>query len=383
MAPTAAVISPTSVSSVEIEGDLDFSTLKLTKEQRNKQVENYKYKHLLPINPEVEWPELEIYEYNEKAFLADPKNNYKNLLRDATKVKHLSPKIGTVIEGVNLATLDDEQKNELALLTSHRIAVFFKKQTDLDIHKQLELGRYYGPLHKNHVAGYPVVDGKELDEVVVVHSDSNPKFNTALAPSYQWHTDASYENQPPSYTSLKIFTTPNSGGDTTWVSGYVLYDLLSPFLQKYLEGLFAVHDDTEQTAFVVRNGRKPRRKTNFAKHPVIRTHPVTGFKSLFVTPAFTKYIIGIPRSESDAILKYLFNLIETTQDGAIRYTWEEDDVAFWDNRSSFHIAIYGFYPERRHGTRVTPYGEVPYFDSKGKSQQQEIERVNGGRKTIL
>ena len=92
--------------------------------------------------------------------------------------------------------------------------------------------------------------------------------------------------------------------------------------------------------------------------------------------------MGIPKGESDAILKYLFNLIATSQEATVRFKWNEGDVALWDNRVSVHTATYGFYPERRHGVRVTTHGEVPYYDEKGTSQQAAYDAEIGLKRNL-
>lgn len=355
-----------------IEGELDFSSSVIVADAQANNYENYKYKDLIPQYPEVEWDPLELVEVpKDRALLADPNNNYANLFRDATLVRHLNPKIGTEIYGVKLEELDDTQKNELALLLSNRIVVFFKDQEDFDLDKQLEFGRYFGPLHKHPSAGYPVVNGKAYDEVVAIWSDTftgRRGLNTGYP---GWHSDATFEKQPPAYALLKIITNPSSGGDTLWLSGYALYDALSPNLQKYLEGLTAIHTDKVIYDGFKNIGKHVRRSVVYNEHPVIRTHPVTGYKSLFVNPNFTQSIVGIPKSESDAILKYLFNVISTFQDATIKYKWSTNDVAIWDNRPSLHTATTDFDIELRHGVRVTTIGEAPFFDPNSKSQKVE------------
>jgi alpha-ketoglutarate-dependent taurine dioxygenase len=376
MAPVATQIpATTSVAGKKkpvIEGELDFSSSVIAADVRENNYENYKYKDLVPQYPEINWDPLELVEVRkDRALLADPNNSYANLFRDATLVRHLNPKIGTEIYGVKLTELDDTQKNELALLLSNRIVVFFKDQEDFNLDKQLEFGRYFGPLHKHPSAGYPIINGKEYDEVVAIWSDTF-RGKKSLNNGYPaWHSDATFEKQPPAYALLKIITNPSTGGDTLWTSGYALYDALSPGLKKYLEGLTAIHSDKLIYEGFTKAGKHVRRKVVYNEHPVIRTHPVTGYKSLFVNPNFTQSIVGIPKGESDAILKYLFTLISTFQEATVRYKWSTNDVAIWDNRPSLHAPTSDFDVELRHGVRVTPIGEAPYFDPNSKSQQAD------------
>lgn len=383
MAPAATIKeseaqAPNQPTKTVFKGNIDFASLKLSDEVLEKKNKEYEFDNLRPVYPDLKWEPLEIFEPGQdKGSLADSNNNYANLFRNAKSVTHLTPKIGTEIVGVSLAELDDTQKNELALLTARRVAVFFRDQHDLTIEKQLDLGRYYGRLHRHATTSLPKGHAEGLDEVHVIWADENKKPYTAFPATYHWHSDVTYEKQPPSYTSLKVLTAPSTGGDTLWTSGYALYDALSPALRTYLEGLTALHSAKEQADDAVRSGNVVRREPVITEHPLVRTHPVTGYKSVFVNPGFTRSIVGVPKGESDAIIQYLFQLIATSQESTVRFKWNVGDVAFWDNRVAVHSATYGFYPERRHGVRVTPHGEVPYYDPKGTSQQAEIDAAVG------
>lgn len=366
---TKASTRPVKTGSTIFNGTLDFASLKRSEEELKDEDETYEYNYLRPVFPDIKWAPLEVFETSDKGNFADKNNNYENLFRDAYSVTHLNPKIGTEIVGINLAELDDVQKNELALLISERVVVFFRDQPELDINKQLDLGRYWGTLHKHATTSLPRDYEKGLDEVHVIWSDENKKPYTAFPATYLWHSDVTYELQPPSYTSLKVLKGPSSGGDTLWVSGYALYDMLSPGMQKYLEGLTCLHSAQEQAQDSIRSGKPVRRDPIVTEHPIIRTHPVTGYKSLFINPGFVRTIVGVPKAESDAILNYLYELVATTQEAMVRFKWNVNDVAIWDNRVAVHSATFGFYPERRHGVRVTTHGEVPYYDPNGTSQQ--------------
>lgn len=202
-----------------------------------------------------------------------------------------------------------------------------------------------------------------------------PRSYSAFPSTFLWHSDVSYEVQPPSYTSLKLLTAPTTGGDTLWISGYDLYDQLSPALKVYVESHSALHSAVEQANDAKRAGTTVRREPIVTEHPLVRVHPVTGWKALYVNPGFTRSIVGVPKGESDAILKYLFELVATSQAATVRFKWEKDDVAYWDNRIAVHSATYGFYPERRHGVRVTAHGEKPSYDAAGHSQQADIDEL--------
>lgn len=397
----------------KIEGVIDFSRLRLAANERLQNEESkkapYTYEGLQPHFPKVKWAPLEKFEFkdvaknvgSEQTDLSGVFSNkdYPNLFSKATKVIHLTHKTGTELQGVKLSELSDIEKKELALLIARRVVVFFRDQDDLDVQKQIELGKFYGRLHRHATTGLPKAwtpeigeenNGKEseLDQIHVIWADSKrlPRSYAAFPSTYLWHSDVSYEVQPPSYTSLKLLTAPTTGGDTLWISGYDLYDQLSPGLKAYVDTHSALHSAVEQANDAERNGNFVRRAPIITEHPLVRVHPVTGWKALYINPGFTRSIVGVPKGESDAILKYLFELIATSQAGTVRFKWNENDVAFWDNRVAVHSATYGFYPERRHGIRVTSHGEVPYYDPKGRSQQEdidkllEVERDNDGSK---
>lgn len=358
-----------------VRGDIDYTAITPTKEEIKKHNEEYEFDYLLPAYPDVTLGPIPVVEEEDKALLADPNNNYANLFRDATSVVHVNSKIGTEIKGVDLSTLDDTQKNELALLLARRIVVVFRDQENLTPKKQIELGRYFGTLHINGNTPVPkgAAEDSELLNLHVVHADVNhkPLFGSNVG----WHSDVTYEKQPAGYTSLKFFKSPTIGGDTLFSSGYALYDAVSPGFRKFLETLELEHSSIGQGKLVEKFGNKPRREQITTVHPLVRTHPVTGYKAIFLGGGFSDKIVGIPKTESDSILKYLNALSTTLHENIFRAKWNQNDVVYWDNRVSTHSVSQDFYPQLRHGIRVTTQGEIPYFDSNGKSQQEEIDEI--------
>lgn len=148
-------------------------------------------------------------------------------------------------------------------------------------------------------------------------------------------------------------------------------------MQKYLESLTALHSADMQADGSRALGRPVRRDPITTEHPLIRVNVVTGWKSLFFNPGFVTKIVGVPRTESDAIIKYLMEVIATTQEAHVRFQWGVNDVALWDNRSTNHSASYGFAPHRRHAVRVACHAERPFFDQQGKSQEEEFNKRYG------
>ncbi|GMF26403.1 unnamed protein product [Phytophthora fragariaefolia] len=205
----------------------------------NQEVEHAKFEHpeLKSVYPDTKFDPIPELPYSNRALNADP--TFKNLLKDAT-VTHLAPKIGTELSGIQLHELTDAQRDELALLVAHRGVVFFRDQ-EIDVDQQLELGRYYGPLHVHQNLGHP----KDREEIVVVENsvETSDAFlkRQIYDPFNAWHSDVSNERQPPSYTSFKVLTNPPVGGDTLWASAYEAYDRLTPPMKEFISGLTAIH----------------------------------------------------------------------------------------------------------------------------------------------
>jgi len=342
--------------------------------------DNYKYADFKPSFPNVAYEPLKEQHVVDRGAFADPAK--ASLFGAAGKVKHLTPAIGTEIEGIDLRQLSDTQKDELALLVAERGVVFFRDQ-EINIYEQLELGRYFGPLHKHATTPIPRIG---LEEVHVVYNDASRRPDpTSFSKLELWHSDVSYELQPPSTTSLKVITGPDVGGDTLWSSGYALYSSLSSGFQTYLEGLSAVHSAVAQADGNRAAGLPVRRQEIETIHPVVRVHPVTGWKSVYVNPGFTRRIVGVPKAESDVILNFLFRQIGENPDFQVRFKWEVNSIAFWDNRIVTHSATFDFWPATRHALRATPHGEKPtsveeYEHQTGKEakdRQLEIWKQQG------
>jgi sulfonate dioxygenase len=338
--------------------------------------ENYEHEDLRPRFIDVKWDPLVEVPYTDKGLQGSP--DFKHLLSEATDVFDYNPKIGTEIHGVNLAQLTDPQKDDLARLIATRGVVFFRNQEDLTIDAQKQLVQYFGVLHKHATTAVPRREGLE-DVHVIYTSEDSKEMRAVFTPTFLWHSDVTYEIQPLSYTSLKVLTGPprGGGGDTLWSSQYAAYDALSAPMQKYLESLLAVHSAELQAEGSRALGRPVRRDPVTTQHPLVRVHPVTGWKALFFNPGFVQKIVGIPKTESDHIISYLNEIVATTQEMHVRFQWGKNDVAFWDNRVSNHTASYGFSPHRRHAVRVAAQGERPYFDPAGKSQEEELNKLHG------
>jgi len=153
--------------------------------------------------------------------------------------------------------------------------------------------------------------------------------------------------------------------------------MLSPHMQKYLESLTALHSADLQAQGSRDLGRTVRREPVTTEHPLIRTNPVTGWKSIFFNPGFVTKIVGVPKTESDHIIGLLNEIVATSPEIHVRFQWNVGDVAFWDNRATNHSASYGFAPHRRHAVRVAVRAEKPYLDPESRSQEEDLSERYG------
>ncbi|RCK58127.1 putative alpha-ketoglutarate-dependent sulfonate dioxygenase [Candida viswanathii] len=329
--------------------------------------------------------------YVERGKNADPE---KKLLFDAAEdVIHLTPYVGTEIVGLQLADLTDQQKDELALLIAERVVVFFKDQ-DLSPQKQLELGHYWGQVEVHPQA---TRIGPEFDGVTVIWQEHQRKrwglpltFKNSKLGNSQWHSDLVHEFQTAGITHLHLDAIPGIGGETLWSSTYGAYDKLSPALQQFLDGKTAIYRSAHQ--YLDRENPLKGPKYVEREHPIVRTHPATGWKYLFVNRSMTVRIVGLLPAESDLILNYLFEVIESNRDIQVRWSWQKElgsikkkdegaaepkvyrgVSALWDNRVANHSVIHSEESiVGRHGTRVTSLADTGYFDPNSKSQREAL-----------
>jgi taurine dioxygenase len=268
---------------------------------------------------------------------------------DKVDRKDLTARIGTELSGIQLAQLGPEELGEIARLASERCVVTFRDQ-EMSLEDQVAIGQGLGELVR-----FPGVKGPAgiPEEVMVVHADEHSK----AVPGEGWHSDVSCEERPPAYSMLRIETTPPVGGDTVFASMYAAFETLSPPIQNLLVGLVAVHSGRHAGA---RYGY-PDPDAHYPEnvHPVVRMHPVTKRRALFVNSGYTSHIEGLQPEESAAILHMLFDHVANGVASQVRFSWAPGSVALWDNRCTQHHACWDYYPALRHGYRVTTRGERP------------------------
>lgn len=282
-------------------------------------------------------------------------------------VTPLTGTLGAEIRGVDLrGPLDGATVDVLRGLWLRHKVVFFPDQ-HLEPAQQVAFARRFGDL----TAAHPVMPAvlAEHPEVLVIDNErvqTRPEFVAMRARDREvgWHTDVTFMPTPPAGSVLASRIVPAAGGDTLWADAEAAYNSLDAPLRRLVDGLTAVHDGVPSFGGFLDAGYAVEwdgvRHTSLApvEHPVVRTHPETGRRSLFVNPQFTSHIAGWSAADSRALLD-LLHARTTTPEHSVRHRWRAGDVAFWDNRSTMHYATldYGTAPRVMH--RVTLQGDRP------------------------
>jgi taurine dioxygenase len=263
----------------------------------------------------------------------------------------LSPTIGAELHGVGLAApLDDETLAEVRRALLEYKVIFFRDQ-DITPEQHVAFARRFGELEVHpfvpHRDGFP--------EVMVL------KKNERLG-GYEnvWHSDVTWRLAPSLGSVLLAREVPDVGGDTLFSDMYAAYEGLDDDLRQTLEGRRAVHDFTHTFGRFMSAEELAKKQAEFppAEHPVVRTHPETGRKGLYVNAAFTSHILGMGREESDALLELLYRQASIPE-YQCRFHWRRHSIAFWDNRAVQHYAVSDYWPQRRLMERVTIVGDTP------------------------
>ena len=271
-------------------------------------------------------------------------------------VKRVAGAIGAELKAVNLADgIDAELASTLrALLNEHE--VLFLRDQNIEPAAQKALAEIFGPL-QTHPA-YNTVEG--LPEVMILESTRENPSKIEM-----WHSDMTFRQHPPSVTVLRGITIPEVGGDTLFASMTAAYDGLSSGMQRYLDGLVAVHDFSHgfKESLAEPGGRERLADAVAAnppvRHPVVQVHPETGRKALFVNALFTSHIEGLPPLESSALLAFLCQHA-VLPEHTCRFRWAKNSMVLWDNRSTQHKPVNDFLPASRCLHRVVSEGDHPY-----------------------
>ncbi|KAH8695607.1 alpha-ketoglutarate-dependent sulfonate dioxygenase [Talaromyces proteolyticus] len=319
-----------------------------------------------------------------------------------------TPVIGREFPNINIvndllnASNSDDLVRDLAITISQRGVVFFRAQNNLtdDLQKELvnQLGQLAGKPSTSTLHIHPVLNntnefGVADAEISTISSVARKKlFNVDRKTdqrrydSAQWHSDIQFEPAPADYTSLRLTQLPSTGGDTLWASGYEIYDRFSRKYQQFFEGLTATfigdgfikasERDPENVKIYTESRGSPFNtgKELTAVHPVVRTNPVTGWKSIFAIGPFPKFINELTLSESEELLTKFRTVIIENHDLQVRFKWRNpNDIAIWDNRSVFHSATFDYEGlGERFGHRAVGIGEKPYLDPASKSRMAAL-----------
>lgn len=274
----------------------------------------------------------------------------------------LGPHFGADVRGLDLATATDTEVVAVrAALVEHKV-LFFADQHALTPETQVDLGRRVGQLTDAH----PVIGAADASRPEIYELDSADNGFADV-----WHTDVTFMARPPMGSILRAVVLPPTGGDTSWVDAQLAYASLSRGVRDLVDGLTAMHDGNREFGYYLAQ-QKARGKTPSStwegkpvaelvpvEHPVVRIHPETGRKGLFVNPGFTSHVVGVSDSESRAILDLLYAHLAKPEH-LVRHRWHVGDVAMWDNRSTLHYANRDYGTARRVMHRITLRGDEPY-----------------------
>ena len=269
-------------------------------------------------------------------------------------VKPLSGNIGEEIDGVNLKKITKKQFKEIKIVFGKYGVIFFRNQ-NLSPEEEIIFAELWGEININrfftNLEGYP--------KIALVSKEPDQKKNIGGA----WHTDHTYDLEPAMGSILFAHQVPKKGGDTLFSSMYAAYETLSDGLKDTLKNMYGRHSSRHVfgTSRAERNDDTVGRIINSDKakqdaiHPVVITHPQTGKKALFVNPTFTLGFDGWSDEESKPLLNYLYSHA-TKPEFTCRFKWEEGSIAFWDNRSTWHLAVNDYHGQRRLMHRITING---------------------------
>ena len=265
----------------------------------------------------------------------------------------LSPAIGAELIGADLANFDDTLVAEVrAALLKYQV-VFFRDQHDLTREQHIAFARSFGDLEI-----HPATPKNQPDPEVlrIAHG---PK---SKGQENNWHSDVTWRAEPSLGSILRAIELPEIGGDTLFSNMVMAYEDLDEELKEKLCKMTAVHDIARVFARRLNtDASNLHEKFPPQEHPVIRTHPETGERGLYVNIAFTDHIVGMDRDESDKLLQFLYHRAWLPE-YQCRFRWAPGSLAFWDNRACQHYAASDYFPNVRIMERVTVAGDRPYFE---------------------
>ncbi len=274
--------------------------------------------------------------------------------------KVLSPVLGAEVIGLDLSSpVSEAEFGRLNQAWLEHNGVLVIRDQVLTPEQHIAFSERFGDLEE-HVVSQFLLDGYPQIYRVSTKVDEHGKPMGNPEAGRYWHSDLSYLERPSKASLLYALELPPSGGDTMLASMYAAYESLSSTMKRILDGLTAVHDFGHVGRLFSTGGpnRAQTAQRPPVEHPVVRTHPETGRKALFVNPGFTTHIVDMARSESDAVLEFLF-AHATKPEFIYRHGWQLNDLLLWDNRCTVHHAVHDFCGTgHRHLHRTTVLGEA-------------------------
>jgi taurine dioxygenase len=279
-------------------------------------------------------------------------------------IRRLTPACGAEVSGLDLERpLGADRVQELHQALGENGLLLFR-DVDFTPAQHVAFSRQFGELETHVLGEFNLPEHREI--LVVSNVREEGRFKGVVYAGQYWHSDLSYKSKPSLGSLLLCREMPEIGGDTMWANMYLAYETLSDTMKSVVAPLSAVHDYSlvYETRFAGTAERQPltaeqRAKTPPVEHPVVRTHPVTGRKALYVNPGFTRGIVGMSAEESRALLDFLFRH-STRPEFVYRHRWRVRDLVFWDNRCTMHYAINDYdFSVRRHMHRTTVVGDEP------------------------
>ena len=264
----------------------------------------------------------------------------------------LSPELGAEISGIDLSKDFNEEIQNKIYNDLIRYKVLFFRDQNITPQFHIEFAKSFGSIEEPHPV-YPHVDG--FPEIVLLENDKDNPPDTD-----EWHTDVTFKNDPPFASVLYSKITPEVGGDTLWSSLSKIYDALPNELKAQIENLRAIHDmgsfrnnymndDDKESSIKLNKGFQ---EFGNAVHSVVKEHPISNERFLYINPSFTSQIVGMTTTDSNNLLSYLFNFM-CKPEFQIRFKWTPNTLAIWDNRCTMHYAIGDYMPDKRVMHRVT------------------------------
>lgn len=269
------------------------------------------------------------------------------------QVRAMSPAIGAEISGVDLREEQDEASIAAIRAALNQYKVIFFRDQPITPAQHIAFARRFGELEI-----HPATPADQPDPEIL-RIEHGPKSRGV---ENNWHSDVTWRERPSLGSILRAVEVPQTGGDTLFASMEAAYEALSPAMQDWVCTLTAVHDIAR--VFAKRLGKSTEElhaKYPPMEHPVVRTHPETGRRALYVNTGFVTHIKGLSAKESDWLLEHLYSFARIPE-FQCRFRWEAGSIAFWDNRSSQHYAASDYFPAVRIMERVTIAGDRPFFD---------------------